>query len=74
MGGISELVGALALLGIMRAWDAREEERKSRQEEVFVPFKLPPLPQGAQAIGQPQTADRSLVAVARSVSQASSMP
>jgi hypothetical protein len=46
MGGISELVGALALLGIMRAWDAREEERKSRQEEVFVPFKLSPLPSG----------------------------
>jgi hypothetical protein len=74
MGGISDLVGALALMGITQAWDALEEERKSRQEEVFVPFKLPPLPQQAQAIGQLTTADRSPVAVARGLSHARSMP
>ena len=74
MGGISDLIGALALLGITRAWDAREEERKSRQEEVFVPFKLPPLPQQEQAIGQLMTADRSPVAVVRSVSHTWSTP
>jgi hypothetical protein len=74
MGGISDLVGTLALLGLMKAWDAREEERKSRQEEVFVPFKLSPLPQQEQAGGQPMTADRSPVAVTRRVSHARSMP
>ena len=47
MGGIADLVGALALLDAMKAWDARQEERKSGQEEVFVPFKLPPLAQSA---------------------------
>jgi hypothetical protein len=73
MGGISDLVGALALLGITQAWDALEEERKSRQE-VFVPFKLPPLLQQAQTIGQLTTADRSPVAVARGVSHARSTP
>jgi hypothetical protein len=46
MGSVSELVAALALLGITRIWDAREEERKSRQEEAFVPFNLPPLCSG----------------------------
>ena len=68
MGGISDLVVALALLDDMQAWDAREEERKFRQEEVFVPFNLSSLPQQAQAISQPITADRSPVAVARPVS------
>jgi hypothetical protein len=74
MGEISNLVVALALLGIMRAQDAREEERKSRQEEVFVPFKLPPLPQREQAIGQPITEDRSPVAMETFVSHARSTP
>jgi hypothetical protein len=74
MGGISDLVVALSLLGLMRAYDAREEERTSRQEEVFVPFNLPPLPQQEQAIGQTITANRSPVAVARSVSHACSTP
>ena len=43
MGSVPELVAALALLGIMSIWDAREEERKSRQEEALVPFNLPAL-------------------------------
>ncbi len=74
MGEVTTWTAALALLGIMRARDAREEERKFRQEEVFVPFKLPPLPQQEQAIGQPMTADKSPVAVAMSVSYARSTP
>jgi hypothetical protein len=41
MGSVSDLVAALALLGITRVWNAREEDRKSRQEEAFVPFNLP---------------------------------
>ena len=53
MGGVSDLVAALAVLGIMREWDALEEDRKSRQEEAFVPFKLPPLPQRDQSIPHP---------------------
>lgn len=55
MGGISELVTALVALGIMRAWDAQKEDRKLRQEETFVPFHLPPLPQQEQSIPQPVT-------------------
>jgi hypothetical protein len=43
MGEISSLVAALAALGLVRAWDAAEEDRTSRQEGVFVPFNLPPL-------------------------------
>lgn len=70
MGGISDLVVALSLLGLMQAWDAREEERTSRQEEVFVPFNLPPLSQQEQAIGQLTAADSSPVAVTRPVSHA----
>jgi hypothetical protein len=50
MGSVSDLVAALAFLGLMRVWDAREEDRKSRQEEAFVPFNLPPLPQCEQSI------------------------
>ena len=53
MGSVSELVYAMAALGILRAWNAREEERKSKQEEEFVPFRLPPLPQQEQAIPLP---------------------
>ena len=67
MGNASDLVGALALLGIMRVWDAREEDRKSRQEEVFVPFNLPPLLHREQSIPQPAAEARPRVAVATSV-------
>jgi hypothetical protein len=74
MGNASDLVGALALLGIMRVWDAREEDRKSRQEEVFVPFNLPPLPQWEQLIPQPAAEARPRVAVAMSVPHAQSTP
>lgn len=74
MGGISDLVVALSLLGLIRAYDARQEERTSRQEEVFVPFNLSALPQQEQVIGQLTTADRSPVAVARPGSQARLTP
>lgn len=55
MGEISNLVAALATLGLLRAWDAAEEDRTSRQEGVFVPFNLPPLSQREQPIRQPET-------------------
>jgi hypothetical protein len=72
MGGISDLVAALGVLGIMRAWHALEEDRKSRQEEAFVPFNLPPLPQKGQSIPQPVAEARPLVAVATSAPYAQS--
>ena len=50
MGSVSEFVYAMAALGILRAWNAGEEERKSRQEEEFVPFRLPPLARQAQSM------------------------
>jgi hypothetical protein len=74
MGGISDLVGALALLGALRAWDAREEERTSRQEGVFVPFNLSSLPRQAQTISQTVTAERSPVAIVGPASQVRSTP
>jgi hypothetical protein len=74
MGNVSDLIGALALLGIMRAWDAREEARKSRQEEVFVPFNLPPLPQREQSIPHPAAETSPRVAVAASVPHVRSTP
>jgi hypothetical protein len=52
MGSVSELVLAMGALGILRAWNAREEESKSRQEEEFVPFRLPPLHQQEQSMPQ----------------------
>jgi hypothetical protein len=55
MNEISGLLAAFAALGIVRAWDAAEEERISRREEVFVPFNLPPFPQREQPIYQPET-------------------
>ena len=55
MNEISGLLAAFAALGIIRAWDAAEEKRISRREEVFVPFNLPPLPQREQQIRQPET-------------------
>lgn len=59
MGSVPELVAALAFLGILRTWDAREEDRKSRQEEVFVPFNLPPVKPQATAEAQPPVAASS---------------
>jgi hypothetical protein len=55
MGEISGLLAAFAALHLVRAWDASEEDRISRREEVFVPFKLPPLPQREQLAYQPET-------------------
>jgi hypothetical protein len=52
MGGVFDLIAALAVLDFIRAWDAAEEDRKSRQEEMFVPFNLPPLPQQEQPMCQ----------------------
>ena len=72
MGGVSELVAALAVVGIMRAWDALEEDKKSRQEEVFVPFNLSPLPQQGQQIPHPTAEARPQIAMAPSASHAQS--
>ncbi|HEX6552065.1 MAG TPA: hypothetical protein VF026_04830 [Ktedonobacteraceae bacterium] len=66
MGSVPELIAALAFLGILRTWDAREEDRKSRQEEVFVPFNLPPLRQPEQSIPCPAAEARPPVAVGTS--------
>lgn len=74
MGGVSDLVAALAVLGIMRAWDALEEDRKSRQEEAFVPFKLPPLPQREQSIPHPVVEVRPSVGVVTSALHGQSTP
>jgi len=46
MNEISGLLAALAALGIIRAWNAAEEDRASRREEVFVSFNLPPYRSG----------------------------
>ncbi len=66
MGSVSEFVYAMAALGILRAWNAREDERKCRQEEEFVPFRLPPLPQQAQEISLPMEETTPVVALAAS--------
>lgn len=55
MSEASGFVAALAALSIVRAWDAAKGDRISRQEEVFVPFNLPPLPQQEQPVYQPET-------------------
>jgi len=70
MGSVSELVLAMAALGILRGWNAREEERKSRQEEEFVPFRLPPLVRQEQSIPQPLEVVMPDVAMAASVAHA----
>ena len=70
MGSVSEFVYAMAALGILRAWNAREEERKSKQEEEFVPFRLPPLPQQEQAIPLPREESTTDVALTVSGSHA----
>lgn len=64
MGSVSELVYAMAALGILRAWNAREEERTSRQDEEFVPFHFPPLSQ--QVIPLPMEESAPVVAIAAS--------
>jgi hypothetical protein len=55
MSEVSSFLAALAALGIVRAWDGAQEDRISRQEEVFVPFNLPLLPLREQLVCQPQT-------------------
>jgi hypothetical protein len=72
MGGVPDLIAALTVLRLMRERDAREEARKSRQEEVFVPFNLPPLPQQGPLIPRPAMEARPPVAVAPSASHAQS--
>ena len=68
MGEVTNLIASLGMFSALKAWDAQREERTARQEEVFVPFKLPPLPQQEQAISQPLVADRLPVAVAACIS------
>jgi hypothetical protein len=70
MGSVSELVLAMAALGILRAWNAREAERKSRQEEEFVPFRLPPLARQEQSSPQPLEEVMPDVAMAASATYA----
>jgi hypothetical protein len=74
MGSISDLVMALSLLGSMRAWDTREEDRKSRQEEAFVPFRLPPLTLREQSISHPAAETKPCIAVTTSALHAQSTP
>ncbi len=70
MGSVSEFVSAMAVLGILRAWNAREEERNSRQEEEFVPFRLPPLTRQEQSSPQPLEEVMPDVAMAASATHA----
>lgn len=70
MGSVSELVLAMAALGILRAWNVREEESKSRQEEEFVPFRLPPLARQEQSMPQPLEEVMPDVAMAASATHA----
>ena len=55
MGGVSDFVAALAVLGVMKVREALEEDRKSRRAAAFVPFILPPLPQRGRTTCQPAT-------------------
>lgn len=50
MSEIANSAAAFGLLGILRAFDKQEEERKSRQEEVFVPFNFAPLAQAEPSL------------------------
>jgi hypothetical protein len=70
MGSVAELVSAMAALGILRAWNAREEERRFRQEEEFVPFRLPPMARQEQSMPQPLAEDMPDVAIAASATYA----
>ena len=74
MGGLADLVAALTLLGAMKVREAQEEDRKSRQEEAFVPFKLPPLAQRERPTCQLATAVEPQDAVDMSASRAWSNP
>ncbi len=68
MGSVAEFVYAMAALGILRAWNAREDEKNSRREEEFVPFRLPPLSRQDQSIQLPEEEITSEVALASCVS------
>jgi hypothetical protein len=68
MGSIAEFVIAMATLGILRSWNAREDERNFRREEEFVPFRLPPLSRQDQSIQLPEEEITSEVALASCVS------
>ena len=70
MGSVSEFVYAMAALGILRTWNAREEERKSRLEEEFVPFRLPPIAKQVQSIPLPEEEVMPDVAMAASATHA----
>ena len=74
MGSISDLVMALSLLGITRAWNAQEDDRRPRQEEAFVPFRLPPLTLQEQSISHPAAETQSCVAVTTSALHSQSTP
>lgn len=66
MGGVPELVSAMVAFVILRARNAREEERISRREEEFVPFRLPPLPRQGQST--PQSMEEAMPDVAMDTS------
>ena len=68
MGSIAEFVSAMATLGILRSWTARENERNFRREEEFVPFRLPPLPSQEQSIPLPEEENTSEVPLASGAS------
>jgi hypothetical protein len=69
MGSVSEFVSAMAVLGILIAWNAREDERNSRKEEEFVPFRLPPLHQQEQSTPLPMEEAMPEVTMSASASQ-----
>ncbi|MBA2677453.1 MAG: hypothetical protein H0U76_03530, partial [Ktedonobacteraceae bacterium] len=62
MSEVTSFIAALGLSEGIRAWDTRREKKNFEREEVFVPFKLPPLRQ-EQEIGQPMMEDESSVAI-----------
>ncbi len=66
MGSVAEFVYAMAALGILRAWNAREDERNARREEEFVPFHLPPLSRQDQSIPLHMEQDAPEVSMAAS--------
>jgi hypothetical protein len=68
MGSVAEFVYAMAALGILRSWNAREDERNYRREEEFVPFRLPPLTRQEQSFQLAVEADKPEVAYTASTS------
>lgn len=74
MGSISDLVTALFLLGITRAWNAQEDDRRPRQEEAFVPFCLPPLTLREQSVSHPAAETKPCIAVTTSALHTQSTP